>query len=450
MREKPLRPRVFLRPIAFILYHLTTVLPLLFHRIEQALCPYHTHKMPTATVVSPSAGLPPMPNTNSFRSEIRMREAQFRELQKENFNLKLRVDHLTRRLAENSEKRRLSKTATPPPDAFYAFDDEEQRRLSGASANSVRYEEDSPAVDALKRELAKQHAENQKLIDRNYELSDALDDLQEKSAKDADKAEDQEKASMEQLQGFVNQVEDLESANLKKDLEVKQARESLENANRELQRLADEHKSEMEQKEKASSVRIEGLQMQYEAAVAAMEEQRTLASKATEKMASMSIEVRRVSQDLKQTAEELENVKELNLEEAGQIVSVRKELQAAQMERNALDAALKAEKERAGLWTEAGEFMESKDFLLSGESSALEQLVMLLQHHQKAYDNANEYQPRWREQVMGDMNECLRALYRSQRELEAQREEFMKSFCHSDSSFAGKPSLQPTRALPAT
>lgn len=378
---------------------------------------------------------------------IRKMEAELDQKSKENFDLRIKVSHLSN--LTNTAPRDIASPGSPAPDFFYSFDEENQPGSAAKHDTISQFDDGNPVVISLKRELTKHRAEIEKQVTTNHDLEDVVDDLRERGDKLADKAAQEQRAAMEQLQRYVNHVEDLESANLQKDRELKQTQHSLVTANRELVQVAENHREETERKGEMTCARIEGLQLRYSAAVEAMEEERTLAKTATDKMANTSIDNLRLTKELQQAVKEFDTVQANHVEEVRQTAVIREQLEAVQKERDILDISLKAEKQRASLWTESGELVASNRMLLPKGSSALQELVLLLKHQENVYETAgDEYQPRWREEALGDMNECLRALYRSQRELEAQREEFVRRYCHSNFMFRGKPSLQPTHALP--
>lgn len=402
------------------------------------------------TAASPrDSALPPLPlegDKRSFQSDLRKREAEFHALQQHNFDLRIKIHHLERKLLNQVEPRRAS--ATPPPDDFYDFNDVEETEPQAKA--DAHFDDDNPVVKALRRELANVRADNESLVEKNHQLADALDDLREKNVADAEEAHAKSNSQHKEMQILVNQVEDLQSENFKLTIEVAQAREGLDATRREMETERQEI-VRMEQRENAAKVCAEGLNMQFKATVTALEEQKEVAEEATKKMAAKTIELAGTQKELRRAREFAEEARLQNEEAAGALQAMQNEIGELKVERDVAQEGLKAEKERGKIWTETEKMLREDDLLLTGDGGALEQLVKVLQGQQKAYDNVSAYQPRWRELVLNDMNECLRALYRSQREVEAKRRHFVEHLCAT--STANEPLVatsKPQAAAPVS
>lgn len=379
-----------------------------------------------------------------FRTELRKRDAEHEILKRENFDLRLKIHEFQRAQKIAEEPRRISKS--PGPDDFYGYSDDEGSRDQSQDL-STDLDHQDPVVSTLKMKLEELRAENDELVARNNDLSDALVDLEEKSEREAKAAEQKRKidekkaeqtlrAAYAQVQGYINQIEDMQSEDLKSKAERTQVNESLELAQREL-KLAAERRTELEEKESELVARTEGLQMQVRANVEALEEQRKMTATAQEKVGTTTIELLRETKLSEEATAAAKKAEEQVTEKKHELIQIRKELESVRIERDSARARLTAEKDRAKLWRDAGDFEQPKDMLLSGASSAMNDLVLLLQRQREAYERSDDYQPKWREQVLGDMNQCLFALYRSQRELEAEREKFVGTYCHSDATLSG-------------
>lgn len=380
---------------------------------------------------SPRGSLPPLPNEvadkRTFKAEIRKRDSEFQQLQQRNFDLQLKLSHFQNRLLDQEEPRRES--AEPEPDDFYNFvDDDDEDNANRAKVIDANFNDDNPLVQTLRKELSGIRAENERLVDKNHQLTDALDDLREKSVADAEDAEAKRTALHAEMQTLANQVEDLQSEALKCELQASQMRETVQAAQDQVESAHEEIKRG-EQKEIAMRTKAEGLRMQYDVTSRALQQETRAKDDALRRMAEKSLEIEAVKKELERKTSFAEEAKAQNEEAAAALQKMQMEVVSMREERDAALVRCEKEKEKGKIWTETEKQLLEGDLLLSGDGNALEQLAKLLRGQQSAYNNISEYEPRWRERVLADMNECLRALYRSQREVEAKRQYFVDSYC---------------------
>lgn len=343
----------------------------------------------------------------TFQSELRKRDAEFRLLSQENFDLKLQIHQLQLLIQSKAEPRRAS--ASPPTDNFYDFSDNED----GASGTQkdVSSLSNNPITRKLRRELADLRAENDALVEKNHHLNDTLDDLREKNIADMEKAAEKLKGQHAEMQTLVNQGEDLQSENLHLRIEVSQARDTVESVKAELEREK-EIGQEKERRELAMRSRADGFYVQFKAAEAALEEEKMKAQRATLKMEEGSMQLVKVRKQLEKAGTQTGRLKD--------------ELEKVKRERGVVQESLKREKERAAIWKETEKLVEEGKILFR-DGGELEELINVLREQRERYDGM-EYQPAWREMIMGDLNDCLRMLYRSQRQVEARRHLIVDKF----------------------
>lgn len=351
---------------------------------------------------------------NPFESELRKRDAEFRHLSQENFDLKLKIHQLQRQIQSKAEPRRAS--ASPEPDNFYDFDDDKGLDPSSSRASISLLEDKNPIILKLRRELADLRAEIEDLVENNNHLDDTLDDLREKNIADMEKAAQELRGQHAQIQTLVNQGEDLQSENLHLQIELSQAREAVEVVKVEMDQEREMGK-ERERRELAMRTRADGFHLQFKAAVAALEEEKKKSQVAASKVEDKSMQVVTLQKQLEEIGLERSRLKD--------------ELGKEQREKNVAQESLKIERERAGIWEEIDKLVEKGEALFE-DGGGLEELVGVLQMQRERYDGM-EYQPRWREMVMNDLNDCLRLLYRSQRQVEAKRQLIVNNYLNTPS-----------------
>lgn len=330
----------------------------------------------------------------------------------------MKIYHLERRLVEGVEPRRAS--AEPEADNFYDFDDGGPDR-KGINTTNSDFEDNNPLVQALRKELNSMRAKNDHLTEDNHHLTDTVDDLREKNIADSDTAEDRVAGLHAQIQTLTNQAEDLQSEKMTLEIELAQLRESL-------QTTLEENESRQRSKT-ATLARCDGLRIQLDATASVLaqitEENRNALQKVSEKTTQM-IAMEMELEEMKSFVKKAHSGNEKAVQEMQAACTMIENLR---LERDTATKRFELERKSKKVWTETEKQLHGDKLLLSGNEGALEQFLNLLLKQGKVYENRTDYEPEWQEMIINDMNECLRALYRSQREVEAKREHFIDSLC---------------------
>lgn len=385
---------------------------------------------------------------NMFASPRRTREKQsvqaqlgkmIREqelLRQENFDLKLQIHHL---INSRHEPRRGS--ATPPPDDFYG---QENKDDNHDEQDAIIVGLDTLTVEKLNNQIRDLKLENNDLREENDEceeniakLHECHDDLmiaRDRAVDEMERMEEKVKLQNEEMESLVNQADEMASINLQLKLETQSAQEQLDTINLQLHNSTQEIEK-YRRKEQASRVKAEGLSMQMKAMADALEKQKDEATTALDKMGQCNVNIARLEKQLAEKSIQL-----------GNVGAKMKDLEA---EKEGLRVGLEREREKSGIWHEVDMLAERGDRLFEGEGHMGELMNVLKQQQEKW--QSTEFVEGWRDMVMADMNECLKALYRAEREVEAKRQvvgERLFGMAHDHEVFATPMATVPrTRRL---
>lgn len=343
----------------------------------------------------------------SFEPAIRKMNEEMSLLRQVNFHLNLKLHQLQNQVASYSSPR--SPGAPPKPDNFYDFTGDEQEP---SAHPATPLEDNHPTTATLLTKINDLCQERDELTANNNRLNEILDDLREKAIMEREEAKNKLKTQHIELQTLANQGEDLQSEKIQLQLQIAGAKEEIEDIRKE----ANDAKSKIEvgeHRERALRTRAEGYKMQYNAAVAAMNAEKKRAREASEKVGLGNVEILELRKKLEDKASEVDKL--------------QRGVFAATKERDSMKEGLQRERERAGIWQDTEKLVKQGEMLLEG-SAAMESMLHVLNTQTTKY-NQLQYDPNWRDMMVADLNECLRVLYQSQREVEAKRQIVIDKYC---------------------
>jgi len=371
----------------------------------------------------------PEGKARSFQGMLRQRDVEFNKLQNQNFDLKLKIHHLEKSLHDRAETKRLS--ATPDPDNFYNFDNDDTRSSISTHTNAAAFTDNHPVIVALREQLAMLREEKDTVVD---ELHRATDDLAAAQAradmldKEVYEASTSCKFEAEQKEELACQLDDAQSESMLFKMELDQLREDTKTTARHVKSIQEELQV-TKQKLGASQIRAEGLQLQCNAMGDAMKEERREAALLSEKMAQSALAAQsqaNLAAKRLETAASAREERDAAVQKADELSTL---LQRALSERDAARKGLEKERTRVDLLMRSEQEVRKGERLFSRDTGALDDMLDQLRQNGAAFSGEQPYRPQWREEALGHMNQCLHVLYRTQLEVEVKRREFVDQYC---------------------
>lgn len=374
------------------------------------------------------------PNGKSFDHLLRVRENEFDNIGKENFDLKIRVYWLETALAKFNKQKDAAAGSTTPRDNFYDFNDADEDdavTLSDGRLVKPAYQDAyDDAVGALKGELDKVR---RTLGEKEDELRDAIEERNaelcrcDEARAALETARRNEAHAKERAHELSSMLDDSQSEVLLFKAELGQCRTSLLEAEQTAASLERE-KEEAKRRERAERIRSDGIVLETSAMQDGYEEIRENSAKMQRQITMQTMEIqkhRQIAEERTGAAIDMSaGVKIANAAAA----DAEKRIEVLTKQLQASNAKLEAEKERSTIQANAAKDMSKskQDLSLTG-FQIFDDLASQLEETQ--FGDDDQHNARWRENVLSQMNNCLHVLYATQTELVQKREEFVEQYC---------------------
>eukprot|EP00737_Agarophyton_chilense_P002254 gb/GEZJ01002560.1/.p1 GENE.gb/GEZJ01002560.1/~~gb/GEZJ01002560.1/.p1 ORF type:complete len:417 (+),score=88.66 gb/GEZJ01002560.1/:404-1654(+) len=362
---------------------------------------------PNKMTSKPDANLP-------LVKSLREEDSHLKELENKNFGLKLQSYYD----AKNSGRNRNSSSSLPP-DSFY------DESSDGSRNSNVRADIMDPdkKIELLKGELNEARGNYEKLL---YELNQVRQENDELAIKAEQKGREYENLSSD-FQKKANELQNRKDEYNKKLAVFKKELHIARNKANEIKSVAEEARRERgeanrryeisQKKINEIQIRSDGLQMEKEVIQAALTETEASLYKEKSRAKKKEDALLRTEQLARETEQILVRERALR-EEADRLVSQKAvELESALTrandylnDREAIKAALKAAIQKADTWEKANELMEDGKRFFAAESEIYQDLKRTIEDGEAKFAVPTTYNPKWREDVAGHFNSCLKML----------------------------------------
>ncbi|KAI0558608.1 Reticulocyte-binding protein 2 a [Gracilaria domingensis] len=358
-------------------------------------------------------------------TSLREKDNRMEKIESENFDLKL--ERWTRK---RKASRHRDSSSSLLPDSFY---DES----SDGSRNSNAYTDimdPDKKIEILKGELNEARDNYEKLL---LEVNQIRQENDELAIKAEQKGRDYASLSSD-FQKKANELQQRKDEYNKKVSVLRTDLQALRSKANEIKRVAEEERREKEEANRRYEVsqkqineiqiKSDGLQMEKEVIQAALTEAESSLWKERERA--------KTKEDALLRAEQLEHetkqiaIKERALREEAEVLVSQKaaELESALRkanqylnDRGAISAALKTELQNADTWEKADRLMGDGKKFFAADSEHYRELQRTIEDGESKFADITTYNPKWREDVAGHLNACLKMLCLMEAETQARR-----------------------------
>ena len=366
----------------------------------------------------------------SFHRQIRQDDNEKTQMESTILDLQLQIKQLHTQLKDEKEQhqefvRRVS--GSPPMENFYEFDeDSENKDLRNGRRVPVRVntKDDANLIEDLRIKLREIGAERDSL---NSEIEYLSANLEQATAELEEEKENSKRLLAKenhQLKTLKAHLEKAMAENVRTRNELSTQQESSQMMKQTMNEVIQSH----EEKQKHSEQKADEYEVQLKSAISLLETERKENEEVLVELANAVKTRKRTEKEAKEAKAKLNQDKSVREKLEKKSNFLENQFQKLRAERNAAEETLKAEREKSIIWRKSSEYLRDGLPMFSADDLHLQKLTKMLQERSSQFVGNKAYDKTWREDILDNINFCLLQLYRSIREVEAKREQFIHTF----------------------